>query len=43
MGRLEVISLAELRARAAVQPDGTAIVSRVLRGDICELHLAPEL
>ena len=43
MGRLEVISLAELRARAAVQPDGPALVPGVVRGDICELHLAPEL
>jgi hypothetical protein len=42
MGRLEVISLAELRARAAVQPDGPALVPGVVRGDIRELHLAPE-
>ena len=42
MGQLEVISLAELRARAAVQPAGPAIVPGAVRGDIRELHLAPE-
>lgn len=42
MGRLEVVSLAELRARAAVQPDGPPVVPGVARGDIRELHLAPE-
>ncbi|WP_051242922.1 hypothetical protein [Azohydromonas australica] len=42
MGRLEVVSLAELRARAAVQPDGPALVPGLVRGDIRELHLAPE-
>lgn len=42
MGRLEVVSLADLRARAAVLPDGSALVPGVVRGDIRELHLAPE-
>ncbi|WP_043458893.1 hypothetical protein [Azohydromonas australica] len=42
MGRLEVVSLAELRARAGVQRDGPALVPGVVRGDIRELHLAPE-
>jgi hypothetical protein len=42
MGTLEVVSLAELRARAAVEPDGPAIVPGEVRGDIRGLHLKPE-
>ncbi|WP_157270721.1 hypothetical protein [Azohydromonas aeria] len=42
MGRLEVVSLAELRQRVAVQPKGPAPVPGVLRGDIRALHREPE-
>ena len=42
MGRLEVVSLAELRQRAAVQPHGPAAVPGVVRGDIRALHLPPQ-
>ncbi|WP_066335790.1 hypothetical protein [Azohydromonas lata] len=39
MGRLEVVSLTELRARAGVQPHGPALRLGGLRGDIRALHL----
>jgi hypothetical protein len=40
MGRLEVVSLSELRRRAAVQPQGRPPGLGELRGDIRALHLA---
>ncbi|WP_157268955.1 hypothetical protein [Azohydromonas aeria] len=42
MGRLEVVSLDDLRRRAAVRPEGRPPVPGVLRGDIRALHQARE-